>query len=142
MANLGLPVLDVHGFRPGRADGGPERSALAVFRYAQGAVGTLYYSWEIGSPFKGLRLSSIYGSNGTITFESNGLFLGVRGRRKRMKLLLPTDLVGYRGMFRDFVDSVRHDREPRFDLRLARRDMEMVEEIYHTMVTAPAPAPA
>jgi UDP-N-acetylglucosamine 3-dehydrogenase len=142
MANLGLPVLDVHGFRPGHADGRPERSMLAVFRYGQGAVGTLYHSWEIGSPFKGLRLSSIYGSDGTITFESNGLFLGVRGRRKRMKLLLPTDLVGYRGMFRDFVDAVRHDREPRFDLGLARRDMEMVEQIYRTMNAVPAPVPA
>jgi UDP-N-acetylglucosamine 3-dehydrogenase len=142
MANLGLPVLDVHGFRPGHADGRPERSMLAVFRYGQGAVGTLYHSWEIGSPFKGLRLSSIYGSEGTITFESNGLFLGVRGRRKRMKMLLPTDLVGYRGMFRDFVDAVRNNAEPRFHLGLARRDLEMVEQIYRTMNAAPAPARA
>ncbi|HYW12050.1 MAG TPA: Gfo/Idh/MocA family oxidoreductase [Longimicrobium sp.] len=133
MANLGLPVLDVHGFRPGRADGRPERSMLAVFRYGQGAVGTLYHSWEIGSPLKGLRLSSIYGSEGAITFESNGLFLGVRGRRTRMKLLPATDLVGYRGMFRDFVDAVRHNTEPRFSLGLARRDLEMVEQIYRTM---------
>jgi UDP-N-acetylglucosamine 3-dehydrogenase len=137
MANLGLPVLDAHGFRPGRAGGGPERSTLAVFRYAQGAVGTLYYSWEIGSPLNGVRLSSIYGSEGAITFESNGLFLGVRGRRKRVSLLKPTDLVGYRGMFRDFVDAVRRNAEPRFSLELARRDLELVEQIYRTM-DAPA----
>jgi UDP-N-acetylglucosamine 3-dehydrogenase len=137
MANLGLPVLDAHGFRPGRADGGPERSALAVFRYAQGAVGTLYYSWEIGSPLNGIRLSSIYGTDGAITFESNGLFLGVRGRRKRVSLLKPTDLVGYRGMFRDFVDAIRRNQEPRFHFGLARRDLELVEQIYRTM-DAPA----
>lgn len=133
MANLGLPVLDAHGFRPGRADGGPERSTLAVFRYAQGAVGTLYYSWEIGSPLNGVRVSSIYGSEGAITFESNGLFLGVRGRRKRVSLLTPTDLVGYRGMFRDFTDAIRRNAEPRFTLELARRDLELVEQIYRTM---------
>jgi UDP-N-acetylglucosamine 3-dehydrogenase len=133
MANLGLPVLDAHGFRPGRADGGPERSTLAVFRYAQGAVGTLYYSWEIGSPLNGVRVSSIYGSEGAITFESNGLFLGVRGRRKRVSLLKPTDLVGYRGMFRDFADAIRRNAEPRFSLDLARRDLELVEQIYRTM---------
>lgn len=133
MANLGLPVLDAHGFRPGRADGGPERSTLAVFRYAQGAVGTLYYSWEIGSPLNGVRVSSIYGSEGAITFESNGLFLGVRGRRKRVSLLKPTDLVGYRGMFRDFADAIRRNAEPRFSLELARRDLELVEQIYGTM---------
>lgn len=137
MANLGLPVLDAHGFRPGRADGRPERSTLAVFRYAQGAVGTLYYSWEIGSPLNGVRLSSIYGSEGAITFESNGLFLGVRGLRKRVSLLKPTDLVGYRGMFRDFVDAIRRNAEPRFRLELARRDLELVEQIYRTM-DAPA----
>jgi len=133
MANLGLPVLDAHGFRPGRAGGGPERSTLAVFRYAQGAVGTLYYSWEIGSPLNGVRVSSIYGSEGAITFESNGLFLGVRGRRKRVSLLKPTDLVGYRGMFRDFADAIRRNAEPRFSLDLARRDLELVEQIYRTM---------
>jgi len=142
MANLGLPVTGAHGFRPGKADGGPERSALAVFRYGQGAVGTLYYSWEIGSPLKGLRLSSIYGSEGAITFESNGLFLGVRGRRKRMKLLPPMDLVGYRGMFQDFVEAIRRNAEPRFGLELARRDLELVEEIYRTMDETSAPAPA
>lgn len=138
MANLGLPVLDATGFRPGRADGGPERSTLAVFRYAQGAVGTLYYSWEIGSPLNGVRLSSIYGSEGAITFESNGLFLAVRGRRKRVSLLKPTDLVGYRGMFRDFADAIRRNAEPRFSLDLARRDLELVEQIYRTMDAAPA----
>ena len=137
MANLGLPVLDAHGFRPGRADGRPERSTLAVFRYAQGAVGTLYYSWEIGSPLNGVRVSSIYGSEGTITFESNGLFLGIRGRRKRVSLLKPTDLVGYRGMFADFADAIRRNAEPRFHLGLARRDLELVEQIYRTM-DAPA----
>jgi len=141
MANLGLPVVDASGFRPGRADGRPERSALAVFRYAQGAVGTLYYSWEIGSPLNGIRLSSIYGSEGTITFESNGLFLGVRGRRRRVSLLKPTDLVGYRGMFRDFAEAIRRNAEPRFSLELARRDLELVEQLYRTM-DAPAAAPA
>jgi UDP-N-acetylglucosamine 3-dehydrogenase len=132
MANLGLPVLDAHGFRPGSADGGPERSALAVFRYAQGAVGTLYYSWEIGSPLNGLRVSSIHGSEGAITFETNGLFMAVRGRRKRVSLLKPTDLVGYRGMFADFADAIRRNAEPRFSLDLARRDLELVEQIYRT----------
>ena len=58
-----------------------------------------------------------------------------------MKLLLPTDLVGYRGMFRDFVDAVRGNAEPRFDLGLARRDLEMVEQIYRTMERVAPPDP-
>jgi UDP-N-acetylglucosamine 3-dehydrogenase len=133
MANLGLPVRDAHGFLTGPAGPEPERGMLAVFRYAQGAVGTLYYSWEIGSPLNGLRVSSIHGSEGAITFETNGLFMAVRGRRKRVSLLKPLDLVGYRGMFADFADAIRRNAEPRFSLDLARRDLELVEQIYRTI---------
>ena len=40
LANLGLHVETVHGFRPGDCQGG-ERSMLLVAEYAEGAVGTL-----------------------------------------------------------------------------------------------------
>jgi UDP-N-acetylglucosamine 3-dehydrogenase len=100
-------------------------------------VGTLYYSWEIGSPLKGLRLSSIYGSEGAITFETNGIFLAVRGRRKRVKLPGVRDLLGYRAMFEDFFGALREGREPRFDLAAARRDLELVERVYETAARRP-----
>ncbi|HEX6070973.1 MAG TPA: Gfo/Idh/MocA family oxidoreductase [Longimicrobiaceae bacterium] len=129
MANLGLPVARVHGFRPGRG-GGPERTMVVVFEYEGGAVGTLYHSWEIGSPLKGLRLSAIYGTEGAATFESNGLMLAVRGRRRRLKLPDPRDLLGYRAMFEDFLRSLRTGEPPRFDLPAARRDLELVEAAY------------
>jgi predicted dehydrogenase len=129
MAHLGLEVEGVQGFRPGRGEG-PERTMVVVFQYAGGAVGTLYHSWEIGSPLKGLRLSALYGSEGTATFESNGLMLAVRGRRRRMKLPDPRDLLGYRAMFEDFFGALREGREPRFTLAMARRDLQLVEAIY------------
>ncbi|MEX2570345.1 MAG: Gfo/Idh/MocA family oxidoreductase [Gemmatimonadota bacterium] len=131
MANLGLTVTDAHGFRPGDREG-PEKTMVAVFEYAEGAVGTLLYSWEIGSPAKGLRLSSIYGSEGVITFESNGLALAVRGRKKRLGVPNPRDLLGYRTMFEDFFESIRTGRPARFELDAARRDLELVERIYAT----------
>src|SRR5690606_32412288 len=56
MANLGLDVLDAHGYRPGEHEG-LDRSMVAIFEYGNGAVGTLMHSWEIGSPLRGLRLS-------------------------------------------------------------------------------------
>jgi UDP-N-acetylglucosamine 3-dehydrogenase len=129
MASLGLPVTDAHGFRPGGGNG-PEKSMLVVFRYAQGAVGTLYYSWEIGSPLRGLRLSAIYGTEGTLTFESNGIFLAVRGRRRRLRLPGVRDLLGYHAMFQDFFGALREGRQPRFGLAEARRDLELVEQAY------------
>jgi len=131
LANLGLQVADVRGFQPGTRPG-PDRTMVAVFRYAEGAVGTLYYSWEIGSPMKGLRLSSIYGTEGTITFESNGLLLAVRGRRKKLTIPRPTDLLGYKAMFADFLDALTTGRPARFEFDAARRDLQLVEQIYRT----------
>ena len=58
-----------------RARQGPDRRAksmMVAFRYDNGAVGSLYYSREIPSLLKGLRLSKLFGRDGIITFESNG----------------------------------------------------------------------
>lgn len=131
MSNLGLTVADVHGYRPGSSEG-PDKTMVAVFTYAEGAVGTLLYSWEIGSPMKGLRLSAIHGSQGAITFESNGLLLGVRGVRRRLTVPRPADLLGYGAMFEDFFQAIRTGRKARFDLTEARSDLRLVERIYAT----------
>lgn len=132
MANLGLPVLRVRGFRAGPPEG-MERSSVVVLEYEGGAVGTLHHSWEIGSPLKGLRLSAVYGTEGTLTFESNGVLVAVRGRTKRVSAPGLRDLLGYRAMFEDFFRAIRTGDPPRFDLALARRDLELVEDAYRSM---------
>jgi predicted dehydrogenase len=133
MANLGLPVRRATGYRPGGNTGEPDLTTLAVFEYEGGAVGTLAYSWEIGSPLKGLRLSALYGTEGTATFETNGVFLAVRGRRRRVALPGPGDIPGYAAMWRDFIPALRENREPRFTFDAARRDMELLELVYASM---------
>jgi len=133
MASLGPEVRRVRGFRPGEAPAtGPERSMFVVFEYAGGAVGTLSYSWEIHSPLKGIRMSRIYGTQGTVAFESNGIFVLHTGRRKRFHVPGIRDIAGYRAMFRDFVDALRHGRPPAFDTRLAGRDLALVEQAYES----------
>jgi UDP-N-acetylglucosamine 3-dehydrogenase len=132
MGSLGMEITRVHGFRPGPKEG-PERTIVVVCEYASGAVGTLYYSWEIGSPLKGLRLSALYGTAGTATFETNGLVLGVRGRSRRVRVPGLRDLLGYGAMFEDFFRSIRRGDEPRFTLRAARLDLERVESIYRSL---------
>lgn len=130
MAHLGLEVRDARGFASGSER--VERGVVAVFQYQGGAVGTLFHSWEVPSPLGGLRGSRIYGREGTIAFESNGLAVAVWGRRKRLIFPGVRDLVGRRAMWRDFVRTLSEGSEPEYGLALARRDLELVERIVGT----------
>ncbi len=137
MASLGPEVRNVRGFRPGRTtSASPERSMLIVFEYDDGAVGTLSYSWEIHSPLKGIRLSRIYGTEGTLAFESNGILAVQTGRRRRLLVPGLRDIAGYRAMFRDFVGALRDGRPPAFPTQLAARDLALVEQAYETAGSA------
>jgi predicted dehydrogenase len=144
LASLGLTVRSISGARPGLAaesqEGSPsdsphglERSVVATIQYEEGAVGTLLYSWEVPSLLKGVQLSKISGREGSITFESNGIYVAIRGRRKRLIFPGLRDIAGYRAMFRDFLAALREDREPEYSLELARRDLGIVEAMYRSM---------
>ena len=130
LANLGLRIETVHGFRPGDWQG-HERSMLVVAEYEEGAIGTLAHSWEVPSLLRGLRMSRIYGTCGSVSFESNGLFAIVTGSRTRLILPGLRDISGYRAMFRDFLDTLRDGTEPLMTLARAQRDQELVEAAYH-----------
>lgn len=133
MTSLGLTVRGARGLHPAPA-ASPERSLLAIFDYAEGAVGALLHSWEAPSPLRGLRLSRIYGRQGAIAFESNGLFVAVWGRRPRLVLPgLLRDLTGRAAMWRDFVECLRTGREPSLSLAHVRRDLELVEAVYASL---------
>jgi predicted dehydrogenase len=136
IANLGLRIEAVHPFRPGDWRGA-ERSTLLVVEYEEGAVGTLSHSWEIPSPLRGLRLSHIYGTRASVTFESNGLFLAVTGSAPRLILPGFRDISGYRAMFRDFFAALRAGREPLMTLARAQRGLELVEAAYRRTASRP-----
>jgi len=127
LAHLGPPVRAVRGFRAHRDEGSP-RSALVVVEYADGAVGTLHHSWEIPSPLRGLQLSRIRGREGAIVFESNGLFVAVRGRVHRLVFPGLADITGHRAMFRDFIRALRGGGSPLMTLARAREDVRLVQE--------------
>lgn len=130
-AHLGLELRDVAGLRPG-SGAGPDRSMLVTLEYDEGTVGSLMYSWEVPSPMKGLRISRIFGTEGTLTFESNGLFVFLQGRKTRLWLPGFRDIAGYRSMLEDFISCLRDDREPEMTLGDARKDMERIQRIYAT----------
>ena len=133
MANLGLTVTRARGFAPARVPGAAvERSMMVGFDYAEGAVGMLSYSWEVPSTAKGLRLSKIYGRAGTITFETNGLWVLCHGKKTRLYVPGLRDLAGYRRMFEDFVRAWKANAPAQLTLERARRDLELIEAAYLT----------
>jgi predicted dehydrogenase len=139
--SLGPRITGIHGYRPAVSSRGPDRRAksmLVSFRYDNEAVGSLYYSREIPSLFRGLRLSKLFGRDGVITFESNGLFVLVRGGRG-VKVLAPgfRDIRGYAAMYRDFLRAIGGGGAPEMSLERAIDDQRLMDQVYATLESTP-----
>jgi predicted dehydrogenase len=139
--SLGPKITEIQGYRPGRPalDEPADRRAksmLVAFRYDNGAVGALYYSREVPSLFRGLRLSKLYGRKGVISFESNGAAILVRGTGVP-RLILPglRDIRGYRAMYRDFTAAIRDGRAPEMSLERAMEDQQLMDQVYAPRAT-------
>jgi UDP-N-acetylglucosamine 3-dehydrogenase len=122
LANLGLAVTSID-----TSECGSPLTTVTRLQYSNSALAILAYSWEVRSRLRGLRVSRAYGTRGSIVFESNGLFLNVRGRTSRWFVEL-RDLAGYRAMFSDFLASVSTGRRPQFTLAQARRDVMLLRQ--------------
>ena len=135
--SLGPKITTIQGYRPAPSAEGPDRrikSMMVAFRYDNDAVGSLYYSREIPSLLRGLRLSTLFGRSGVITFESNGLFVLARGRGLP-RLIFPgiRDIRGYQAMYRDFVTAIRTRRQPEMSLERALEDQRLMDQIYASL---------
>jgi UDP-N-acetylglucosamine 3-dehydrogenase len=140
-SSLGPRITSIHGYRPSVSRTGPDtraKSMMVAFRYDNDAVGSLYYSREIPSLLRGLRVSKLLGRGGIISFESNGLFVVVRGRGLP-RVILPgfRDIRGYRAMYRDFVAAIREGRAPEMSLERAIEDQRLMDQIYATVAPRP-----
>jgi predicted dehydrogenase len=135
--SLGPRITSIQGYRPRLSPDGDDphdrrpKSMLVAFRYDTGAVGALYYSREIPSLFRGLRLSKLYGRRGVITFESNGAVILVRGAGVP-RLIIPglRDIRGYRAMYRDFARAIREGTVPEMSLERAIEDQALMDQVY------------
>lgn len=132
--SLGPRIVEAKGFQPEPDRSGPDRRAksmLAAFRYDNGATGALYYSREVPAALKGLRLSSIFGREGVMTFESNGAFVLVRGKGMP-RLLFPgvRDIRGYGAMHADFLRAVASGGQPEMSVERALEDQILMDQIY------------
>lgn len=136
-SSLGPTITSIRGFRPAPSSEGPDKrvkSMMVSFMYDNGAVGSLYYSREIPSMLKGLRLSKLMGRKGVITFESNGVVMLVRGE-SFPRLIFPgfRDMRGYQAMYRDFRDSIAAGRAPEMSLERAIEDQRLMDQIYASL---------
>jgi predicted dehydrogenase len=135
--SLGPKIVRVQAYRPLPSNGGPDRrdkSVMVAFQYDNSAAGTLYYSREVPSLLRGLRLSKLFGRDGVITFESNGGFVAVRGRGWP-RVIVPgfRDLRGYRAMYRDFFAAIQQGRPPEMSLERAMEDQQLMDRIYASL---------
>lgn len=135
--SLGPRITTIHGYQPSVSRQGPDKrskSMMVAFRYDNGAVGSLYYSREIPSLLRGLRLSKLFGRDGIITFESNGAFVIARGKGFPT-LIFPgfRDIRGYQAMYRDFLRAIREGGTPEMCLERAMEDQRLMDEIYASL---------
>ena len=92
----------------------------------------LHYAWNAFSLTKGtFQHARILGTEGRIVFECNGLYVRLRGRRKRLYFPGVGDLMGYKGMMRDFLQCLQEPgRQPYSNLARAERDLGIVFTAY------------
>jgi UDP-N-acetylglucosamine 3-dehydrogenase len=138
--SLGPRITRAHGYRPTPSREGPDRrvkSMMVAFEYDTGAVGSLYYSREIPSLFRGLRVSKLFGRKGVISFESNGAVMAVRGHSTpRFSFPGFRDIRGYTAMYRDFHHAIRTGAEPQMSLERALEDQRLMDQIYASLSPA------
>ncbi len=106
-----------------------------LVRFRSGAVGKLLHSWYLLNRLGGVGLSKLYGTDGNIIFETNGLFAVVAGRRVRIRVPGVRDLMGSRAMLEHFVDRVRDARPPATSLAAARLELGVVEAAYRSLAS-------
>lgn len=137
--SLGPTITNIQGYQPRAPQTGLAtddtrlKSMMVAFQYDNSAAGALYYSREIPSLLRGLRLSKLFGRDGIITFESNGSFVFARGKGLP-RFILPgfSDIRGYKAMYKDFIGSIRSRRAPEMSLERAIEDQVLMERIYAT----------
>jgi predicted dehydrogenase len=136
--SLGPRITRIQGFRPASSRVGPDsrgKSMLVAIQYENQAAGALFYSREVPALLGGLRLSKLFGRDGVISFESNGLAVFAHGRGWP-RLLVPgwlRDVRGYRAMYRDFVRAVREGRQPEMSLERALEDQRLMDQLYASL---------
>lgn len=118
---------------PTVSGGDPERHCGVILTYEGGLEARLHYAWDVPSLTKGtFQHSRVDGDAGRILFESNGIYVHVRGPgRKGLDFPGFGDLLGYAAMTDDFLRCVVAGESTTYsNLARARRDLDIVFRAY------------
>jgi predicted dehydrogenase len=110
-----------------------EDSLNLMVKFNNGMSGKLFHSWRIPNRFKGLSLSKIYGTDGVITFESNGLFISAYGKKKKKYFADITDFLGFKKMLTSFVENFIKDKPWEPDLKRIETELKLVHAAYKSL---------
>ena len=110
-----------------------EDSINLMVKFNNGVCGKLFHSWRIPNRFKGLALSKIYGTDGVITFESNGLFISAFGKKKKKHFADISDFLGFKKMLSSYVDNFIKDKPWEPDLNRIETELKLVEAAYRSL---------
>ncbi len=116
--------------------GEPERHCILDLTYPTGATARFTYSLNTYTLTKGiLQHSYLKGTKGTITFETNGLYLIVNGVGRR-RMIGPdfSDLMGFKAMMNDFLGCLEQPTQlPYSDFAKAKRDLGIIWQAYSSL---------
>lgn len=128
--------LEVGAEFPTAGKGSPERRCRLSLTWEGGLEARLLYAWDLPTLCRGVfQHSRVDGAAGRILFESNGLYLHVRGPGRR-GLSLPgfADLMGYGRMTDEFLLCLSsREAAPYSGLARARRDLDIVHRAYEQL---------
>ena len=128
-SSLGFTIRRVKAVRPAPG-AGIERSMALLLEYREGpACAALLLLGGRVTPQGTSHLADLR-AQGSLAFESNGLFVAAPGTRWGIHFPRLSDIQGRRAMFADFLEAWETRREPRMTLAHARRDLEIIEEAY------------
>jgi UDP-N-acetylglucosamine 3-dehydrogenase len=129
--NIGLNIKNVFGFKHDK-ENPLEQSFQVTCSTDRGTSINLFYSWEIPRLINGLGLSKIYGTEGSITFESNGLFVLVKGKKKALYFPGLANVTGFKPMLQDFIATIKGHKEVELKNEYIYQELIIIEKAYHS----------
>ena len=112
-----------------------EDTIMVMVKMSNGTAAKLTHSWRIPNPLKGMAHSKIYGTEGVITFESNGLYTSLAGKKRKFSFTNFFDFLGFKAMHRAFIEDHVADRPWTPGMDRIEIELKLIEAAYQSLKT-------